>query len=62
VQVSTKLNRAHLVTGEQALILPASAARKLTGRRRASSSSARRIRWASCNPRAETCRPPPRNC
>ena len=58
VQVSTKLNRAHLITGEQALILPSLRAH---GNRRASqrshSLSPPRTRWLSCKPRAASCPP-----
>jgi anaerobic selenocysteine-containing dehydrogenase len=38
VQISTKLNRAHLITGQQALILPCLGRTRRTCRRRASSS------------------------
>ena len=45
VQVSTKLNRAHLVTGAQALILPCLGRTEIDVQRLAPNSLPRRIRW-----------------
>ena len=53
VQVSTKLNRSHVVHGREALILPdARPHRARPHRRPASSASPSRTRWARCTPRA----------
>ena len=53
VHVSTKLNRAHVITGKQALILPCLGRTDRDLQARARSLSASKIRWASSTPRAE---------
>ena len=57
VQISTKLNRAHLITGQTALILPCLGRTERDVQSRASSSSRSRTPPASCTSRAASCRP-----